>query len=150
MEPVAKPRIAAHRISLNTRTGGLAVRNLLGEAMVALADWGHPAEARSAVELVLAEALNNVVEHGYGFREGGPLGLEMELTAETLTCTITDHGRPFPDEALPEGRAASLEGPTAELPEGGFGWHLIRQMTSDLHYQRNDGRSKLTLHFAVV
>ena len=31
-----------------------------------------------------------------------------------------------------------------ELPEGGFGWDLIRQLTTGLAYARVEGRNELT------
>ncbi|WP_323767494.1 ATP-binding protein [Marinovum sp.] len=150
MQPAAKPRTTDRSASFRARTGGLAVRNLLARAMRALERWGYPPQGRGAVELVLAEVLNNVAEHGYDQRDGGPFQLELQLTDSTLTCIVTDHGRPFPGGDLPEGRPAHLAGPTEDLPEGGFGWHLIREMTADLRYHRKDNRNELTLLFMVV
>ncbi|WP_417524241.1 ATP-binding protein [Marinovum sp.] len=143
-------RTADLRISLKARSSGFAVRSLLAEAMEVLATWGQPPETRGAIELALAEVLNNVVEHGYAFRDGGPFWLELALTPSELICTVIDQGLPYPGKTLPEGRESLLDGPVDDLPEGGFGWHLIRQMTSRLQYERRGGCNRLTLHFEVV
>ncbi|WP_348540063.1 hypothetical protein [Ruegeria sp. HKCCE4148] len=33
------------------------------------------------------------------------------------------------------------------MPEGGFGWFLIHQLTSDIQYERRDGCNRLSLRF---
>lgn len=150
MQPAATPRTTDCRASFRARTGGLAVRSLLARAMRALSGWGYPPQGRGAVELVLAEVLNNVAEHGYGQRDGGLVRLELRLTGGQLACTVTDHGAPYPGGTLPAGRPAPVNRPTDALPEGGFGWHLIREMTAELRYTRKDNRNELTLLFRVV
>lgn len=98
---------------------------------------------RGSAELVLGEALNNIVEHAYA--EGpGPIELWLDAGADGLAFTITDRGLAMPGAVAPEGRLpAGLDGPLADLPEGGFGWFLIRSLTRDLRYERSDGLNRL-------
>ena len=35
-------------------------------------------------------------------------------------------------------------GAVEDLPEGGFGWHVIRTLSKDLHYRRENGRNQLS------
>lgn len=116
MQPVAKPRPADRRARFRTRTGGFAVRSLLAETMATLAGWGYPPQGRGRVELVLAEVLNNVVEHGYGNRAGRPVALALQLTGAGLTCIVTDRGRPYPDNRLPEGGRPASPAPATGCP----------------------------------
>jgi serine/threonine-protein kinase RsbW len=95
-------------------------------------------------EIVLAEALNNIVEHAYADGTG-----EIELTIcvnrQGLDCRIVDHGAPMPDGALPAGILAAPE----DLPEGGFGWSLIRALSEDLRYARVAGQNQLTFRLTT-
>lgn len=122
----------------------VAIRRSLSHVRACPPLSGLSADARGVIELVLAEALNNVAEHAYG-GGGGPV--ELTLTSEPggLRCLIVDAGRAMPDGRLPEGRLVARQGSVLQdLPEGGFGWHLIRSLCVDLSYRRIGDRNHLT------
>ena len=96
---------------------------------------------RGTAEIVLSEALNNIVEHAYAVSKG-QIEVSVRVVRGALICTIVDQGLPMPDETLPVGRLPEV-GPFDDLPEGGFGWHLIRSLSTDLAYRRIDGRNEL-------
>lgn len=97
----------------------------------------NPAD-RSTAEIVLAEVLNNVVEHAYAAAPG-PIRLWLDQAPGRLCCRIEDEGAPMPEGRLPAGRLPEA----SELAEGGFGWHLIRSLALDLHYERSGGTNLL-------
>lgn len=99
-----------------------------------------PAE-RGTAELVLAEVLNNIVEHAYA-SESGDIELTLHLHQSELVCRIEDRGLPMPGERLPAGDLRPID--ADDLPEGGFGWHLIRTLSRELNYRRIDGRNQLS------
>ncbi len=100
-------------------------------------------EARGTAELVLAEVLNNVAEHAYA-DTAGQVTVSLGPTDRGLHCRIVDQGRAMPNGALPDGRLpGGADMPLEDLPEGGFGWHLIRSLTTDLNYSRVDGCNDL-------
>ncbi len=101
-----------------------------------------PEDGRGTAEIVLAEALNNIVEHAYA-NHPGDIEITLHLRPHELICRITDTGLPMPDDQLPEGKLAAIT-PDGELPEGGFGWFLIRSLSQDLHYRREGGRNLLS------
>ncbi|MCU0902485.1 MAG: ATP-binding protein [Tabrizicola sp.] len=102
-----------------------------------------PRDDKGLAELVLAEVLNNVAEHAYG-EAGGEVAITLALDPAGIRCLIVDGGRAMPGERLPEGRLPDARGTALEdLPEGGFGWHLIRSLSSDLSYARVDGQNRL-------
>jgi serine/threonine-protein kinase RsbW len=104
---------------------------------------GLSQEDRSVAELVLAEVLNNVAEHAYG-PGGGRVTVTLSGDPAGVRCRVTDEGRPMPGERLPEGRLPGGPGTAvADLPEGGFGWHLIRSLSVGLTYARVDGQNRL-------
>ena len=94
------------------------------------------ADHRATVELVLAEVLNNVAEHAYG-GGGGPVSLRLRLSPRGIACRVADRGTGLPKGRLPD-PAAQFPDP-ANLPQGGFGWPLIRLLTRGLRYRRLAG-----------
>jgi serine/threonine-protein kinase RsbW len=123
------------------RADPLTVRAVLQRLVADLERRSVPPVARGTAEIVLAEALNNIVEHAYA-EGGGEIDVHLELAAEGLRCAIVDRGAPMPGLALPEGRLPCGAG--ADAPEGGFGWFLIRNLAFDLRYDRGDGFNRLT------
>ncbi|MFE7752905.1 ATP-binding protein [Streptomyces sp. NPDC057428] len=75
-----------------------------------------PATAESLV-LVVSELTTNAVRHG-----GGRYTLELSATSDSLTAEVSD-----PSPAPPRERAPDLNGGS-----GGFGWHMVRRLASEL------------------
>ena len=98
--------------------------------------------------IALGEVLNNVAEHACAGLAGARVTLRGGLTGQELWVEICDPRRPFPGGCLPAGQAVNLSLPVDALPEGGFGWFLIRSLTSGLEYRRQNGLNRLTLRFA--
>ena len=100
-----------------------------------------PEAERGTAELVLAEALNNIVEHAYA-QGPGDIEVTIRRVQGDLDCRIVDKGLPMPGEDPPQGRLP-VQDPD-DLPEGGFGWFLIRTLSRDLRYARVGGNNELT------
>ncbi|KNG93488.1 ATP-binding protein [Pseudaestuariivita atlantica] len=137
---------------LNVRltSDNLSIRSALGEVIAALKARRVDPDALGSVEIVLAEALNNVAEHAYAMRGDGLIEINGHVMPGQLQFDIVDEGAPMPMGDAPEGCAANLDVPLGDMPEGGFGWFLIRQMTEDLTYLRSNGRNHLSLTLAVI
>lgn len=94
------------------------------------------------VKLALEEVAVNVINHGYG--ESGH-AFDVDLTSEpgALTIRITDEAQAFnPLTSAPE---ADLDASVDERRVGGLGLHLVQTMMDEMHYERVDGRNRLTL-----
>ena len=108
------------------------------------------AASAGALELALAEALNNVAEHAYC--DAGTGQVRLDLTGETggILCRISDRGRGMPGGALPRSeRDCGFAPAPADLAEGGYGWHLIRSLTTDLGYERRGDVNELRFRVPV-
>lgn len=126
-----------------------AVRRALETAMAVLRDLPLAADRVGAVEIVLAEVLNNVVEHAYAERGQGLVELEVLREATALSFRIGDDGREMPQGMVPPGAAHDLDVRDSDLPEGGFGWFLIHELTEDLVYRRLGPRNVLTFRIVI-
>jgi serine/threonine-protein kinase RsbW len=132
----------ADRTRLVIPSNPMAVRQALCDLFDSLMAGPMTEEARITAQIVLSEALNNIVEHAYA-QTPGDIEVTVEICPGGLTCRIVDAGLPMPGGELPPGRLAAVS-PDGDLPEGGFGWYLIRTLSQDLHYRREEGRNLLT------
>lgn len=112
-----------------------------------LANHGLPPHKSDDVKIALAEAINNVVEHAYNGIAPAKVQVTCRLDRDRLDILISDTGHPLPGFRMPEGTPAPLGKTTQDLPEGGFGWFLFHQLTSDIQYERRDGCNRLSLRF---
>jgi serine/threonine-protein kinase RsbW len=110
--------------------------------MASPAQTAQQDDLRGTAEIVLAEVLNNIVEHAYA-DQGGDITLRLVQQDGAVHCTVIDTGAPMPGLCLPEGRFQPLDD-LADLPEGGFGWFLIRSLTQGLAYRRTQGVNRLS------
>ena len=134
---------AAPLLQVTLPSEAMAVRGALAQLLAKLEPLELTEDCRHQTELVLAEVLNNVVEHAYAVRPG-PILLEVRLEGPYLACRVRDEGLPMPDGTPPSGSQALLDVPLESLPEGGFGWFLIRSLTRNLTYVREVGGNQLT------
>lgn len=116
-----------------------SVRDCLHRAMASAPMTLLSDDDRGTAEIVLAEVLNNVVEHAYA-ELSGDIRLSLALKPGQLDCQIEDDGVPMPGGDAPAGNLPDPE----DLPEGGFGWHLIRVLSSGLTYQRLGKTNRLS------
>lgn len=96
------------------------------------------------VELVLGEVMNNIVEHAYADRTDGLIEVTIGRRAASLSVQVSDGGIPLPGLTLPQGNPANIDVDIPDMPEGGFGWSLIRHLARDLGYTRIKGKNRLT------
>lgn len=111
------------------------------------------ADTLGRLELVLAEVLNNVTEHaGTSDRDDSQVTPSIHLCIVRhdagLACAITDDGVSLPDECLLPRNLPGTE--EAELPEGGFGWYLIQDLTQALCYYREEQRNFLAFSIPLA
>lgn len=112
-----------------------------------LSKAGLPEALCGTVEIVLAEALNNIVEHASAGTPFGQMSIDVVQTPNCLAFEVCDNGQPLPGLKVPHGVLPESDGPFQDLPEGGFGWFPIHQMASALHYDR--GKVENRLYFVI-
>lgn len=131
-------------------TKRLVLRNDLAE-LTRLAGWiegwaqqGVSPDISFAVQLCLEEAVANVIMYGAGRDDRLEIAVELERNGGALVARIEDNGRLFdPTQVPPPPAVTSLDHADA----GHFGVHLMRSFATGMHYERRNGRNRLTLRF---
>ncbi|SFM91975.1 serine/threonine-protein kinase RsbW [Thioclava dalianensis] len=138
------PRIFHHSFPATM----LAVRDALRAALARFLRQMTPEEA-GTLELILAEVLNNIVEHSYADRPTGTITLSIVRDRRGLCCSVSDDGRPLPPTCLSALSEAPERPDPSTLPEAGFGWFLIRDLVTDLGYSREGARNLLAFRLPL-
>ena len=119
----------------------MQVRAVLTRLRQASVMRGLSPDAAECCELVLAEAMNNIVEHAYAGADGA-LRLTLLRGRHRMICRLLDRGRALPGLTLPRG---CLPDQIDSLAEGGYGWFLIHSLSQRLHYRRADDMNRLII-----
>jgi serine/threonine-protein kinase RsbW len=115
-----------------------AVRGGLAQIMMCLKPLGLTVDDAGTVELVLAETLNNIVEHALATTQDTTI-IEVRGSHNSLTglrVTVIDQGKPMPTGTAPVAKAPDVDVAFDDLPEGGFGWFMIHTLATEVTYSR--------------
>lgn len=139
MEDTAPPGV----VRLVIPADPLAVRHALERLFSNFSPDILPNDLRCSAEIVIAEVLNNIVEHAYAGSQGD-IELSVQPVSGGLWCSVTDQGTPMPDNKLPGAKAPDVQ--ADDMPEGGFGWYMIHALAQGIRYARVGGKNRLTFH----
>ena len=96
----------------------------------------------SNLNLVLEEAVVNVINYAYPKEEHQHIYLSAKLHEDSIVLVLTDTGKEFDPTMAPE---ADITLSAEERPIGGLGIFLIRQIMNEVKYERIEGKNVLTL-----
>ncbi len=131
------------QFSIDFPSSDMSVRNALEQIKQSLSPLDLSMDDMASVEVVLGEVLNNVVEHAYGQSLDGAIVLSCVRKNHMLRFCVEDEGKSLPNGRLPMGDLPNLDVPLQAIPEGGFGWYLVRNLSFDLSYKRIGQRNVL-------
>ena len=94
------------------------------------------------LNLVLEEAVVNIINYAYPKEEHEKIYLSARLCENSIVLVLTDTGTEFDPTIAPE---ADITLSAEERPIGGLGIFLIRQIMNEVKYERIDGKNVLTL-----
>ncbi|OGF51255.1 MAG: hypothetical protein A2231_07030 [Candidatus Firestonebacteria bacterium RIFOXYA2_FULL_40_8] len=93
------------------------------------------------IELALDESITNIIEHGYNFDATKSIGINIATESDKLIISITDKGKSFDMQKLPENSFFSSKGPYR-----GRGQHIIKNTMDAVSYAPISGvENKLIL-----
>ena len=94
------------------------------------------------LNVVLDEALNNVISYAYADTANHPIAVELSFDGTQVTVVVTDDGVPFdPLQSTP----STLDPDVKARRVGGLGIHFMRSLMDQCRYSRTNGRNILTL-----
>lgn len=111
--------------------------------------WQLPVSVAASLNLVLEEAVVNVIQYAYPEGEEGTLTIDVEWKEQEqlLQFTLSDAGKPFDPTAVPDADTSlSVE----ERPIGGLGIFLIRQMMDCVEYRYYNNRNVLVMQKRIA
>jgi anti-sigma regulatory factor (Ser/Thr protein kinase) len=115
-----------------------------------LADWvgqlamtlGLPRTVAYRLDLVLAEAVTNIIEHGCAEGVGQVIVIRCVREGDALRVEIADDARPYDPTRREEPPAVDrLEDATPD----GRGIRLMRRYSRNMHYRYENARNVLTI-----
>ena len=118
----------------------VAIAAILREMNIADLDCLH-------VQLAVAEAINNCIEHGYGETGDGRIDIFAATDGDNLKVVIMDDAPPLPIPRLEELLRTPLPEPTDAIPllSSGRGIPIMRSTMDSVTFGRSGGRNQLTL-----
>lgn len=93
-----------------------------------------------AIEMVIEEIATNAIKYSLRPPHKGEITIEAGVTAARAELMIEDNGEAFdPTEAPDPEVNRALE----DMPIGGLGIHLVRELTDGFEYQRINDRNQV-------
>ncbi|MBJ3776348.1 ATP-binding protein [Acuticoccus mangrovi] len=97
------------------------------------------------LNLILEELIANVINHGAA--PGGPrVAVSVSRDGADIVGEVRDNGIAFDPLSRP---APDVTMPLDERPIGGLGVHLVRTLTRDLSYRRDDAHNVTRFVLAI-
>jgi len=105
-------------------------------------EWSLPENLKYSINLVLEEAISNIIFYGYEDDLIHLIGIEFRKNIDELSIKLIDGGRPF-DPTVKEDPDTSLS--VEDRPIGGLGIYLIKQLMDEVYYERLNQKNQLTM-----
>lgn len=104
------------------------------------AQAGIDEDTRSGVSMAVREAMINAVLHGNNYDPNKRVNLTLEQDGKELKVTITDEGRGFVPEEVPDPLA-----PENLLKESGRGIFLMRAFMDEVRFRKLEPGTEITM-----
>jgi serine/threonine-protein kinase RsbW len=104
--------------------------------------WELPVALTMNLNLVLEEAVSNIIFYAFKDREKHEISISISLESRILMIEIMDEGIPFDPTTL---KKPDLTLPAEERPIGGLGIFLITKIMDSVNYSRINNQNILTL-----
>ena len=101
-----------------------------------------PMDMVFSLNLVLEEAVTNVIMYAYPKEEHEFIYLSADIQDGSLVFVLTDSGKEFDPTLMPD---ADITLSAEDRQIGGLGIFLIRQIMNEVKYERIDNKNVLTL-----
>jgi len=104
------------------------------------AQAGFDEDTRSGISMAVREGMINAVLHGNAYDPAKRVNLTMEQSGQQLIFTITDEGKGFVPDEVPDPLA-----PENLLKESGRGIFLMRAFMDEVRFRKLNPGTEITL-----
>jgi anti-sigma regulatory factor (Ser/Thr protein kinase) len=137
-----------------TQEEDLVIENRLGELSRAerwlsavMEAWSVPEQTAFAVDLVMNEAVTNVIRHAHRDDRTHEIRILLRRDHDAVELEVIDDGEAFNPLGAP---APVVPGDLEDAAIGGRGIHLIRSFTNEQQYRRDSGLNHLRLRIRTT
>jgi anti-sigma regulatory factor (Ser/Thr protein kinase) len=102
-----------------------------------------PEHTAQQLDLCAAEAVTNVMTHGFADGNAHEIALRLELQGDAVVLEIEDDGVSFDPTTADPPQNATMESDEV----GGWGIRIVRRLSDEVRYRRVGERNCLTLVF---
>jgi len=110
-------------------------------------DWKLPPKLIYSINLVLEEAISNIIFYAFDDELVHLIGLEFRREGDQMSMILIDGGKPF-NPILTEDPDTKLS--VEDRPIGGLGIYLIKQFMDNVYYQRLNEKNQFTMIKTIV
>ncbi len=123
------------KLKVKSRTENLSViRDFVSKSA---AEAGISSDVMENIILAVDEACTNIIKHAYGSVPDGELIIKTKITQARFEISITDYGRSFAPETIPE---PDLQKYYRQRRVGGLGMYLMKTLMDDVKYVSIPGK----------
>lgn len=119
-----------NEITVSSSTDNLSViRNFMENTA---GETGFGKEDTGKIILAVDEACTNIIKHAYNYSEDGEITISVKMQNSKFTISITDGGRSFNPELIPE---PDIKEYHQQKRVGGLGMFLMKKLMDDVIYK---------------
>ncbi len=123
------------KLSVKSRTENLSlIRDFVS---ISAAEAGLQPEVVENIILAVDEACTNIIKHAYKSFPDGELIVKTKSTNNKFIISITDYGKSFEPDAIPE---PDLQKYYRQKRVGGLGMYLMKTLMDDVKYVSIPGK----------
>lgn len=123
------------KLNVKSRTENLSIiRDFISNSA---AESGITPDVIENMILAVDEACTNIIKHAYKSYPDGELIIKTKSTANRFIISITDYGKSFEPDAIPE---PDLQKYYRQKRVGGLGMYLMKTLMDDVKYVSIPGK----------
>jgi serine/threonine-protein kinase RsbW len=127
--------VKTKKLKVKSKTENLSsIRDFISSSA---AEAGVTADAIENIILAVDEACTNIIKHAYNSFPNGELIIKTKSTVSRFVVSITDYGKSFEPEMIPE---PDLQKYYRQRRVGGLGMYLMKTLMDDVKYVSIPGK----------
>ena len=130
------------QLTLNIVNDRTEIRSLRNSFDVFASENLLAGSVRRDVQLALDELVTNLIDYGYSDTEEHTNEVELNIDENRLTIQIEDDAEAY---NILERDDPDISKSIEDKPIGGLGIYLVKQLMSDVKYERTNGKNRVTL-----